>query len=160
MPLTLPPALGAALQSLTLSAGFVGLAGGATRTTASWPPRATRRLAAITAAALLALWCFSAAGLPPSRGAYAVPIGVTALVLTRWPALRAPALAGALACLILGWAELHLWFWLWPGFRDDWVASTWSGHLVLGAPLGDLVWSVVFGATHPTVLLPALRPPR
>lgn len=50
--------------------------------------------------------------------------------------------------------------WFFAGFRDDWVASTWRGHLVLGAPLGDLVWSALFGAAHPTALLLALRTAR
>jgi len=67
----------------------------------------------------------------------------------RWP-------APWVACC---WAkrELLLWFWLWPELRAHWRAEAWSGQMVLGAPFGDLVWAVLFGAAHPSVLLLAMR---
>lgn len=135
---------------------FASLAGGATLAAA---PRllSLGRLALFTAAGLVVVGGLLAAGLPMVAALYAVPAAAAVLPPAVVPALRRPALAGALGCLLLGWAELLLWFWLWPEFRAHWRAEAWSGHMVLGVPFGDLVWAALFGAAHPSVLLLALR---
>ncbi len=139
---------------------FASWAGGPTRAAAPRPQLSPWRLIVITAGAMLALRLFTLAGLPPALSLYAIPAGLTMLVLSRRSAFRRPALAGALGCVVLSLVVLRWCFWLWPHFRDDWVATSWTGQPLLSIPLGDLVWSAVFGATHPTVLLLALRTAR
>lgn len=137
---------------------FAALAGGAAQAAAPRPVLAWGRLSAITGLAMLAWLLGWGLGLPPSAGAYWIPAGLLAAALLWRPALLPPALAGAAGCLLLGWAELRVWFWLWPDFAASWSPAAWSGRFVLGAPVGDLVWSALVGATHPVILLLALRP--
>ena len=111
-----------------------------------------RRAIPVTAGAFAAYGGLVALGVGIFLPALLVPMAVTVWVLLRKPELWPLSLCGAIGCIALYYAELHLWFAIWPQFSGWWTPDTPWSRSVLGVPLGDLGWTAVVGATHPTVL--------
>ena len=69
------------------------------------------------------------------------------LILRRrlWPM----ALRGAVGGVILYAVVLRTFFWIWPGFVSQWARGGVWGMIVVGLPLGEIVWACVFSAAWP-----------
>jgi hypothetical protein len=65
--------------------------------------------------------------------------------VTLWPL----ALAGFLFFPLIYLSLTRFDFWLWPDFIDQWSVSPPWGRRILGLPLGEITWSIVFGAYWP-----------
>jgi hypothetical protein len=48
--------------------------------------------------------------------------------------------------------EVKLFFWVWPDFINRWNMRTIWGSPLLGIPLGETTWSVIFGAYWPLLM--------
>jgi hypothetical protein len=62
-----------------------------------------------------------------------------------WPL----ALVGLLSFPVIYLGMTRFEFWLWPDFIDQWSKSFPWGKRVLGLPLGEITWSIVFGVYWP-----------
>ena len=69
------------------------------------------------------------------------------LILRRklWPM----ALSGALGGTILYCVFVRILFWIWPDFMSQWSGHGVWGVIVVGLPLGEIVWACTFGAAWP-----------
>lgn len=116
------------------------------------PALFVRRAIPVTAVALAAYAGLVALGLGFIVPALLVPVALAAWALARKPELWPLALCGAAGCGALYYAELVLWFRIWPQLSGWWMPGTpWSRDF-FGAPIGDVVWSAIVGACHPAVL--------
>lgn len=120
-------------------------------------PRAVlHRLAWLTGAALAGWAALVWVGLGWNEGLLVTALGIGGAALWRRPGQWRAALAGGLGNALWFGAELRLWFLLWPELADWWTAGAWSSGLVLGVPMGDVVYAGLFGAVHPLVLAAVL----
>ena len=74
---------------------------------------------------------------------------VTAFLLLR---IRKPwllFLTGIILNPVLYFLQGKLFFWFWPDFITQWNTRTFWGSPLLGIPLGETTWSVIFGAYWP-----------
>jgi hypothetical protein len=62
-----------------------------------------------------------------------------------WPL----ALAGVFLFPLIYLSMTRFDFWLWPDFVGQWSKTLPWGKRVLGLPLGEITWSIVFGAYWP-----------
>ncbi|MBE3135386.1 MAG: hypothetical protein IMZ55_18115 [Acidobacteria bacterium] len=70
-----------------------------------------------------------------------------------WPL----AVGGMCGFGLAWWAAVRLFFWLWPEFSSQWNGASVWGALVIGVPLGELTWALVFGSYWPLFVAYALR---
>ena len=85
-------------------------------------------------------------------GMSALIIAVTLLalyLLARKPSHWPLALAGVLFFPLIYLSITRFEFWLWPNFVDQWSKTLPWGKRVLGLPLGEITWSIVFGVYWP-----------
>ncbi len=75
-----------------------------------------------------------------------------------WMVRPATAAAAGMSCFGIAWyAAVRLFFSLWPEFALQWnPGSAWSTP-VLGVPLGELAWAIVFGSYWPLFMAYVLR---
>jgi hypothetical protein len=105
--------------------------------------------------------CLFVAGLAAGLSAMSALIGACAVMaaVLLWANRRAWPLAVVGTCGFgAAWfAAVRLFFWLWPEFAHQWnPGSAWSAP-VLGVPLGELTWAIVFGAYWPLFVAYVLR---
>jgi hypothetical protein len=62
-----------------------------------------------------------------------------------WPL----ALTGLLVFPVIYLSMTRLDFWLWPNFLEQWSKALPWGRRVMGLPLGEITWSIVFGVYWP-----------
>ena len=110
-----------------------------------------RRVAAVTAAALVAYTGLIALGLGVTLPSMLVPACLLAWLLVRRPDLHLLALCGGVGMTLLAYVELRLWFVIGPHLPAWWTPGTLWSRDCLGVPFGDLAWSALVGATHPAV---------
>jgi hypothetical protein len=65
--------------------------------------------------------------------------------LSHWPL----ALAGILIFPLVYLTMTRFEFWLWPDFVEQWSKTLPWGRRIVGLPLGEITWSIVFGAYWP-----------
>lgn len=111
-----------------------------------------RRTIAVTVVAFAAFGLLFALGVGATLPSMLVPTAITAWVLSQKPALWRLSLCGAIGCCALYYAELLLWFAIWPQMRNWWTPGTPWSRSFLGEPIGDVVWSALVGAAHPAIL--------
>jgi hypothetical protein len=70
-----------------------------------------------------------------------------------WPL----AVVGICSFGIAWYAAVRLFFWLWPAFPSQWNTASMWGALVIGVPLGELTWALVFGGYWPLFMAYVLR---
>lgn len=78
-----------------------------------------------------------------------VPFGVLVGLFFRNRSLWKLACFGSLGFLILYTGWLRIWLWSFPAFLGPENASGVLATSVLGVPVGEMVWALIFGAAHP-----------
>ncbi len=107
-------------------------------------------LVTVPAAALYA--ALHAAGVNGDVGAFVVPMAVAGWLLARDPDLLPLAICGGVGCALFYYAELRLWFAMWPQARGWWAPFTVWDQDFAGVPAGEIAWALMIGAAHPTVV--------
>lgn len=107
---------------------------------------------AMTATAFAALGILRMLGIGYTSASYLVPAAIGVSLLCLQPGHWRLAASGALGSVVLSGLELRLWFALWPDWRFAWTPDAATSRLLLGVPIGDLLWWGVVGAVHPLVV--------
>jgi hypothetical protein len=109
-------------------------------------------MATISGPALFSIALLMLMGISWTNTAYIVPCAILAMVLLLNPRFIVLAALGGIITGAVCLVETNLCFVLWPDFLLFWKAGTFWTQLILGIPLGDVVFAVVMGASHPAIL--------
>lgn len=87
----------------------------------------------------------------PAMALYLSVMLFSILIFLLWrPSLWPLALTGGLGFPLIWMLLAMVSFWAWPDFIHQWNATTlWGGNLILGVPIGELFWAILFGASCP-----------
>ena len=119
-------------------------------------PKAISRLLPAGVYSGVCLAVFHHAGMDPTTAVAIVGLALIALFLWRRRQLWRLSVAGSIIFPIFYISVVNLQFLLWPNYLRSWnSAGPWAG-LFLGIPLGEVLWSVTFGALWPALVATAL----